>query len=110
MAAPKTAAELDRPVEIPEEEFAGLRRTLAGFEHGLFYALAAGFTLYHLVVLNLYPQEALVFRATHVAWGAVLGFALYRPFPARADRPGALVRLAAHRGLGCLLRVPLSRA
>jgi TRAP transporter 4TM/12TM fusion protein len=75
------------PVELPEEEFAGLRRALGGAEHWLFYALAAGFTLYHLIVLNLYPQEALIFRATHVAWGAALGFALYRPFRrSRADR------------------------
>jgi TRAP transporter 4TM/12TM fusion protein len=77
----------DRPVTVPEEEFAGFKRRLAGIEHYLFFAVAAGFTLYHLVVLNLYPQEALLFRATHVAWGAALGFALFRPFArARADR------------------------
>ncbi|HZB38867.1 MAG TPA: TRAP transporter permease [Beijerinckiaceae bacterium] len=85
--AAKPQAELDQPVVVPEEEFAGLKRTLPSAQHLLFYALAAGFTVYHLIVLNLYPQEALLFRATHVAWAAVLGFALYRPFAAaRADR------------------------
>jgi TRAP transporter 4TM/12TM fusion protein len=80
-------AENDKPVDVPEEEFAGLKRTLSGLEKHLFVVLAAGFTLYHLVVLNLFPQEALLFRATHVAWGAALGFALYRPFKAsRSDR------------------------
>jgi TRAP transporter 4TM/12TM fusion protein len=80
-------AEEDRPVQVPEEEYAGIKRTLAGAEHYVFVALAAGFTLYHLAVLNLYPQEALLFRATHVAWAAALGFALYRPFArSRADR------------------------
>ncbi len=77
----------DKPVVVSEEEFAGLKRTLAGIERHLFVIAAAGFTLYHIVVLNLFPQEALLFRATHVAWAAVLGFALYRPFAAaRADR------------------------
>jgi TRAP transporter 4TM/12TM fusion protein len=77
----------DKPVVISEEEFAGLKRTLAGIERHLFVIAAAGFTLYHIIVLNLFPQEALLFRATHVAWAAVLGFALYRPFAAaRSDR------------------------
>jgi TRAP transporter 4TM/12TM fusion protein len=77
----------DRPVLMPDDEFAGLKRTLGGLEHYAFVALAAAFTLYHLIVLNLFPQEALLFRATHVAWGSALGFALYRPFKsARADR------------------------
>ncbi|MBY0361799.1 MAG: TRAP transporter permease [Phreatobacter sp.] len=77
----------DKPVVISEEEFAGLKRTLAGIERHLFVIAAAGFTLYHIIVLNLFPQEALLFRATHVAWAAVLGFALYRPFAAaRTDR------------------------
>jgi TRAP transporter 4TM/12TM fusion protein len=75
-AAPESAA------APPDEEFGGLKRWLAGFEGHLFVALCAGFTLYHLAVLNLWPQEALLFRATHVAWAAALGFALYRPFSA----------------------------
>ena len=87
MAQATASADDERPVEVPEEEFAGLRRALTGFEHYLFYALAAGFKLYHLLILNVFPQEALLFRATHVAWGAALGFALYRPFArSRADR------------------------
>jgi TRAP transporter 4TM/12TM fusion protein len=77
----------DKPVVVSEEEFAGLKRVLGGLESHLFVICAAAFTLYHIIVLNLFPQEALLFRATHVAWAAVLGFALYRPFAAsRADR------------------------
>ena len=72
----------DKPVHVPEEEFAGLKRTLSGLEQHLFVACAAAFTLYHIIVLNIFPQEALAFRATHVAWAAVLGFAIYRPFAA----------------------------
>jgi TRAP transporter 4TM/12TM fusion protein len=76
------AAEPEPATTVSEEEFGGLKRVLGGLQGGLFYALAAGFTLYHLAVLNLWPQEALLFRATHVAWAAALGFALYRAFAA----------------------------
>jgi TRAP transporter 4TM/12TM fusion protein len=84
---PGTSDPDDKPVVVSEEEFAGLKRVLGGLEAHLFVICAAAFTLYHIIVLNLFPQEALLFRATHVAWAAALGFALYRPFAAsRADR------------------------
>ena len=76
----------DQAVTVPEEEFAGLKRTLSGLEAHALHILAAGFTLYHIVVLNLFPQEALLFRATHVAWAATLGFMAYRPFRAAGTR------------------------
>ncbi|WP_439572864.1 TRAP transporter permease [Phreatobacter sp.] len=86
-AKPETVDADDKPVTIPEEEFSGYMRQLGGMEKWLFFVCAAGFTLYHLAVLNLFPQEALLFRSTHVAWATALGFALYRPFGrARADR------------------------
>jgi TRAP transporter 4TM/12TM fusion protein len=92
----------DRPVPLPDEEYAGLKRTLTGFEHYAFVALAAGFTLYHLIVLNLFPQEALLFRATHVAWGAALGFTLYRPFrSARTDHVPWYDWLLIALSIGC---------
>jgi TRAP transporter 4TM/12TM fusion protein len=82
-----TAAAADVAVDTPEEEFAGLKRTLTGLEGKFIFALGAAFTLYHIVCLNFFPQEAVLFRATHVALGAILGFALYRPYAAaRADR------------------------
>jgi TRAP transporter 4TM/12TM fusion protein len=84
MAGGGEVADTDRPVDVPAEEFAGLKRTLGGIENHALVALAACFTLYHLIVLNLFPQEALLFRATHVAWAAALGFAIYRPFRASA--------------------------
>jgi TRAP transporter 4TM/12TM fusion protein len=72
----------DRQAELPDEEFSGLKRQLGGLERHLVFVAGAAFTLYHIAVLNFFPQEALLFRATHVAWAAALGFALYRPFAA----------------------------
>ena len=39
--------------------------------------LAVSFTVFHLIVLNLYPIDPWLFRAIHVAGGAVLILALY---------------------------------
>jgi len=78
--APGAMAAGDAAIETPEEEFAGLKRVLTGVEAQLIFAVGVVFTAYHIAVLNFFPQEALLFRVTHVAIGSVLGFALYRPF------------------------------
>jgi len=59
-----------------EEEFGGNKRALRGWEAWLLAALAVGFTLFHMFVLNFYPLEPLLFRAIHVGWGAAIGFML----------------------------------
>lgn len=78
-AVPGAVAAEDVAIETPEEEFAGLKRALTGVEAKLIFAIGVVFTAYHIAVLNFFPQEALLFRVTHVAIGSVLGFALYRP-------------------------------
>lgn len=60
-----------------EEEFAGNKRTLAGWESLVLAALCISFTLFHLYVLNVYSLEPLMFRAIHVGWGGAIGFMLY---------------------------------
>ena len=71
----------------PEEEFAGNKRTLHPWEGWLLAALAIGFTVFHMIGLNFYPMEPLLFRAIHVGWGAALGFMLYAPL-ARGRQTG----------------------
>ncbi len=95
-------ADRDAPVQMPDEEFGGLKRALTRLQGRLVLVLCAGFTLYHLAVLNIWPQEALVFRATHVAWAATLGFALFRPFAGSpADRVPWYDWLLIAVSLGC---------
>ncbi|MEN9771821.1 MAG: hypothetical protein RJA58_464, partial [Pseudomonadota bacterium] len=60
-----------------EEEFAGNKRTLVGWESLVLAALCISFTLFHLYVLNVYSLEPLMFRAIHVGWGGAIGFMLY---------------------------------
>ncbi len=64
-----------KPLAV-EEEFAGNKRTLAGWQSALATGLCIGFTVFHLYVLNVYSLEPLLFRAIHVGWGAAIGFML----------------------------------
>jgi TRAP transporter 4TM/12TM fusion protein len=65
---------------VAEEEFAGNKRRLRGWESTLLAVLCVGFTVFHLFVLNIYSLEALMFRAIHVGWGGAIGFMLYSAF------------------------------
>jgi len=71
-----TTAEIITPPQ-DEEEFAGNRRVLRPWERVVLAALCVGFTVFHLVVLNLYSLEPLLFRALHVGWGSAIGFMMY---------------------------------
>ena len=72
---PVTAA--DPLADLPEADFAGSRRRLAGWQAYLVTQFAVAFTLFHLVVLNLYPIDPWLLRAIHVSAASVLIFALY---------------------------------
>ncbi len=71
-----TTDEVINPPAV-EEEFAGNKRTLVGWESLVLAALCITFTLFHLYVLNVYSLEPLMFRAIHVGWGGAIGFMLY---------------------------------
>lgn len=58
-------------------EFTGFKRQLTGLPGLLFFWLCVSFTVFHLLVLNVYPIDSILFRAIHVGWGGVLCFGLY---------------------------------
>ncbi len=58
-------------------EFTGWKRELQGWQRPLFFWICVSFTVFHLLVLNVYPIDSVLFRAIHVGWGAVIGFGLY---------------------------------
>jgi TRAP transporter 4TM/12TM fusion protein len=81
-----TTDEVINPPAV-EEEFAGNKRTLVGWESLVLAALCITFTLFHLYVLNVYSLEPLMFRAIHVGWGGAIGFMLYSMTRSRKE-PG----------------------
>ncbi len=72
---------------LVDEEFAGNKRQLAGWQAVTLAVLCIGFTVFHLLVLNLYSLEPLLFRAIHVGWGGAIGFMIYAA-GSRARRDG----------------------
>lgn len=75
MGVPATEDIIKPP--MAEEEFGGNKRILADREALVLAALCIGFTLFHLLVLNIYSLEPLLFRAIHVGWGGAIGFMMY---------------------------------
>lgn len=69
-----------------ELEFAGQLRKLGPIASGVLFWSAAAFTLFHLVVLNAYPIDSVLFRAIHLGWGAAIGFGLYAAVAGRGTR------------------------
>ncbi len=75
----------DKVAAVNQEEVAGVQRPLRPWEKPLFYWLCIGYTLFHLLVLNVFPLETWAFRILHVAGGLVLGFGLVAAMLPRTD-------------------------
>jgi TRAP transporter 4TM/12TM fusion protein len=59
-----------------DEPASGNQRSLPGWSGQLLFWFGVVYTLFHLVVLNLYPLETWTFRILHVAGGLMIGFVL----------------------------------
>jgi TRAP transporter 4TM/12TM fusion protein len=70
-----------------EAEMGGPMRRLRGWEAQVVFWGCVAFTAFHLIVLNLYPMEAWLFRSVHVSFGTALGLMLYS-IRARDRTPG----------------------
>jgi TRAP transporter 4TM/12TM fusion protein len=66
-----------RTRSVEDLEFATLQRSLMGVERYLFFWFGVVFTAFHLLVLNVWPIDAVLFRAIHLAGGSALGFAYF---------------------------------
>ncbi|WP_147803633.1 TRAP transporter permease [Alkalicoccus halolimnae] len=67
-------------------EFISNQRRLTGWVRWLFGIIAVLGSLYHLYILNLNPIDPWVFRSTHLAFGAVLGFLLYPGWRTKSNK------------------------
>ncbi len=59
-----------------DEPASGNQRALAGWSGQLLFWFGVAYTLFHLIVLNLFPLETWTFRILHVAGGLMIGFVL----------------------------------
>jgi len=67
---------------VDADPVAGNQRLFTGRRNALIATLCVGYTVFHLVVMNIYPLETWAYRLTHVGGGLLLGFLLFssRPF------------------------------
>ncbi|HVL56329.1 MAG TPA: hypothetical protein VM491_07485, partial [Burkholderiaceae bacterium] len=67
-----TAAKIGEDAEIGASQ-----RRLRPWEGQLVFWGCVGYTLFHLIVLNLAPMDPWLFRSAHVSFGSAIGFMLF---------------------------------
>ncbi|WP_158734896.1 TRAP transporter permease [Alteribacillus sp. YIM 98480] len=65
-------------------------RELSGVVKIAFTTIAVAAVIFHLYVLNLSPMEPWVFRTIHLAFGAILGFILYKGWSTTSNKIHAI--------------------
>jgi TRAP transporter 4TM/12TM fusion protein len=70
--AAKVAAKIAEVAEV-----GGGVRALRPWEGQLVFWGCVAFTVFHLVVLNLFPMDPWLFRSAHVSFGSALGFLIF---------------------------------
>jgi len=59
-------------------EVGGEQRQLRPIEKYIFFWGCIAFTLFHIIVLNMYPMDPWLYRSAHVSFGCALGFMMYK--------------------------------
>ncbi|MBU8907765.1 TRAP transporter permease [Desertibacillus haloalkaliphilus] len=77
----------EKAKEIEEQvESSSSARELTGWTKKAFVAIAIIGALFHLYILNFHPIEPWVFRTIHLAFGAVLGFLLFKGWKTDSEK------------------------
>jgi TRAP transporter 4TM/12TM fusion protein len=61
-------------------------RMLSGWLKYAFMSIAVFGALFHLYILNFHPIDPLIFRSVHLAFGAVLGFILFKGWKTKSNK------------------------
>ena len=62
---------------VDEERAATNQRVFEGNRHWLIAIMCVAYTVFHLLVMNVYPLETWAYRLTHVGGGLMLGYLLF---------------------------------
>ena len=91
LSAPGSLDELDAPVSatsaVDEEPPASNQRIFDGIRNHAFATACAAYTLFHLIVMNLYPLETWTYRLLHLGGGLALGFLLFGAHTVDPEKP-----------------------
>ncbi|WP_339147367.1 MULTISPECIES: TRAP transporter permease [unclassified Sutcliffiella] len=65
-------------------------RVLTGWIKYSFMTIAVAGALFHLYILNFHPIDPMIFRSIHLAFGAVLGFILFKGWKTNSNKVSIL--------------------
>ncbi|WBU53104.1 TRAP transporter permease [Paracoccus sp. SCSIO 75233] len=71
---------------VDDEPLMGTQRDLTGRLGLIFTALCIAYTMFHLLVMNLFPLETWAYRLIHITGGLVIGFLGYSAL-SQSDEP-----------------------
>ncbi|MVS99928.1 TRAP transporter permease [Devosia marina] len=95
-AVAETELRLDEAAaNVDEETLVSNQREFLGAKHWLIATACVLYSVFHLLVMNVYPLETWVYRLSHVGGGLVLGFLIFSAVDIKSD--------------GATSRSPLSR-
>ena len=63
--------------KVDDEPLTSNQRDLTGHRHWLIASLCVAYSVFHLLVMNVYPLETWAYRLSHLGGGLVLGYLLY---------------------------------
>lgn len=72
---------------VDEDPLAGNQRAFSGTRHVAVAALCVAYSVFHLMVMNVYPLETWAYRLSHVGGGLFLGFLLFGASTMSNDTP-----------------------
>ena len=76
---------------VDDEPPAGNQRVFTGSRHMIIAIACAAYSLFHLLVMNVYPLETWTYRLLHLGGGLALGFLLFGAYgldPEKEDESG----------------------
>jgi TRAP transporter 4TM/12TM fusion protein len=76
-AAPSLIEEQTARALVDEEPLSGNQRDFTGVRNAVIACMCVAYTVFHLLVMNVYPLETWAYRLSHVGGGLFLGFLLF---------------------------------
>ena len=72
---------------VDEEPASSNQREFTGARHWLVAILCVSYTVFHLLVMNVFPLETWTYRLMHVGGGLLLGYLLFGATDLATDGP-----------------------
>ncbi len=73
--------------KVDEEPLSANQRDFSGYRNWIISGMCVAYSVFHLLVMNVYPLETWAYRLCHVGGGLILGYLLYGATTFGVPRP-----------------------